>query len=277
LPDGPTDEASTYGSLEFNEVLDEDVLKTKTTVVNRAPLMTAWATVVAERMGFQREEALSIANVYTEMNAISKGVSLGIFDASRNNGMEAARAGSQPYVDIMGRRVPLYQMQSEKWRALSNNSPAQPGTAFSYISRAFRQTTSHVIGALRLLANSYGPQELNEKGFGLYAEFRPSVEGWGGRGELRCDKILALRRKATPGEIKPGAMPIDGEGQSSTPVLRVENAHETGVDRADNFAEQEEPDRKKLRGLSLEEYEAALDQDTTFDEVDLNFNEHGGS
>ena len=36
------------------------VLKSKSTVVNRAPLMTAWATVVAERMGFQREEALSI-------------------------------------------------------------------------------------------------------------------------------------------------------------------------------------------------------------------------
>lgn len=33
---------------------------TKWTIVNRAPLMTAWATVVAERMGFEREEALSI-------------------------------------------------------------------------------------------------------------------------------------------------------------------------------------------------------------------------
>lgn len=36
------------------------LLKTKWTIVNRAPLMTAWATVVAERMGFEREEALSI-------------------------------------------------------------------------------------------------------------------------------------------------------------------------------------------------------------------------
>jgi hypothetical protein len=36
------------------------VLKSKFTVINRAPLMTAWATVVAERMSFQREEALSI-------------------------------------------------------------------------------------------------------------------------------------------------------------------------------------------------------------------------
>lgn len=36
------------------------VLKTRYTVINRAPLMTAWATIVAERLGFEREEALSI-------------------------------------------------------------------------------------------------------------------------------------------------------------------------------------------------------------------------
>ena len=85
--------------------------------------MTAWATVVAERMGFEREEALSIgmflidtnyllhrvtilyfqASAYTEMNAISKGVSLGIYEASKNRGIEATKS-AQPYVDIMGRR-----------------------------------------------------------------------------------------------------------------------------------------------------------------------------
>ncbi len=35
-------------------------IKPKYTVVNRAPVMMAWAFVVAERLGFQREEALSI-------------------------------------------------------------------------------------------------------------------------------------------------------------------------------------------------------------------------
>lgn len=32
----------------------------KFTVINRAPIMTVWSFVVAERLGFQREEALSI-------------------------------------------------------------------------------------------------------------------------------------------------------------------------------------------------------------------------
>lgn len=36
------------------------VISTKYTVVNRAPIMMAWAFVVAERLGFRREEALSI-------------------------------------------------------------------------------------------------------------------------------------------------------------------------------------------------------------------------
>ncbi|KAL0949468.1 hypothetical protein HGRIS_009521 [Hohenbuehelia grisea] len=104
LPDGPLDEVAALGNLDFDEVLDEEVLKTKSTTVNRAPLMTAWAMIVAERMGFQREEALSIASVYTEMNALSKGVSIGIFQKGKDEGIEAARDGSQPYVNFIGRR-----------------------------------------------------------------------------------------------------------------------------------------------------------------------------
>jgi hypothetical protein len=54
------DEGATLGSLDFHEILDEDALRHRTTVVNRAPVMMAWACVVAERLGFSREEALSI-------------------------------------------------------------------------------------------------------------------------------------------------------------------------------------------------------------------------
>jgi hypothetical protein len=42
--------------------------------------------------------------VYTEMNAISKGVSLGIYDKGKGKDMEASRGGAQPYVELMGRR-----------------------------------------------------------------------------------------------------------------------------------------------------------------------------
>jgi len=47
----------------FNEVLDEDVIKNRRAVINRAPIMTAWATIVLEKLGFQRREALSLGEL----------------------------------------------------------------------------------------------------------------------------------------------------------------------------------------------------------------------
>jgi hypothetical protein len=62
LPDRPPEEVESakYGNFDFKEVLDEDLLKRKSSVINRAPVITAWAVIVAERLGFEREEALSI-------------------------------------------------------------------------------------------------------------------------------------------------------------------------------------------------------------------------
>ena len=47
-------------SYEFNEIMDEVALKGKYVLVNRVPVMTAWATVVLEKLGFHRDEALSL-------------------------------------------------------------------------------------------------------------------------------------------------------------------------------------------------------------------------
>ncbi|KAF8529189.1 hypothetical protein BU17DRAFT_73363 [Hysterangium stoloniferum] len=238
LPDGPRDEAADYGSFVFEELLDEEALKTKSTVVNRAPVMTAWAMVVAERMGFKREEALSIASVYTELNATSKGVKLGIFEEGKGKGMEAAQEGSQPYVDFMGRRPVLYT-QTSQWRALLKGELVTPSSAYRYITSAFRQTTGHIVGAMRLLAATYSHQELNRLAFSLYAEFRPQTDGWGKKAELRCENILNLKR----------VEPVVAE----QPVVKIVKPDEEQI---------QESESKRLKaGMSLEEYEAALDED----------------
>ena len=63
LPDDPSSQDENLGCLDFHEELNEEVLSLKFTVVNRAPVMTAWATVVAEKLGFKRDEALSIGEL----------------------------------------------------------------------------------------------------------------------------------------------------------------------------------------------------------------------
>lgn len=254
LQESSFDEASTYGNLEFGEILDEGILRSKTVVVNRAPVMTAWAMTVAERLGFDREESLSIASVYTEANAVSKGASLGVIEETRKKATETLPEGEQPYVDLMGRRIPLYQTRASKWLALSGGSPALPSIAFSYISRSFRQATPYVMGSLRLLAESYSPQKLNELGYSLYADFRPAVDGWGKRGELRCIWLLSLRESGAP------------ELDSETSGVASGSSNKLQVSTTQPQQARACP-AKKDNLLSLEEYEATVD--AGFDGIDL--------
>ena len=44
-----------------------------------APVFTVWAAVVAARLGFDRDEALTLGRVVAGLHAYSKGKALGIF------------------------------------------------------------------------------------------------------------------------------------------------------------------------------------------------------
>ena len=50
--------------------------------VNRAPVLTLWGAVVAARMGYAWEEALTLGKGVAGLNAQSKGRSLGILGAA---------------------------------------------------------------------------------------------------------------------------------------------------------------------------------------------------
>jgi hypothetical protein len=47
--------------------------------INRTPDLTLWAAVVAERLGFDEDEALTLAKALAGLNAQAKGRRLGIF------------------------------------------------------------------------------------------------------------------------------------------------------------------------------------------------------
>jgi hypothetical protein len=48
----------------------------KTISINRSLVLTLWAAVVAERLGFERYEALTLGRAVAGLNAYSKGRSL---------------------------------------------------------------------------------------------------------------------------------------------------------------------------------------------------------
>lgn len=94
----------------------------------------------------------------------------------------------------------------------------------------------------------------------MYCEFRPDVSGWGKRGEVKCSTILGLKKVVDKTEKGGGEEEIRGTDK----IVKLQS-----MDDEDKVAEAEEPDRKKARGMTLEEYETALDADDTFNDLDL--------
>lgn len=126
-----------------------------------------------------------------------------------------------------------------------------PAEAFGYMQRAFRQTMPYVIGSMRLLTETYSLTALNDRGFSLYADFRPNADAWGKRSEMRCSTILSLRKTRERKEEQETSKDEDA-------LKKVKNEEQNG----------QTPAPKKMKVMSVEEYEALLDaesEDLVFD------------
>jgi hypothetical protein len=99
----------------------------RTIRINRAPVLTLWAAVVAERLGFDRAEALSLGRAVAGLNAQSKGRRLGVFKPHEEE-PEVARdrgRGEGFLVEVCGRTVPAVNT-AEGVRAVASGKRVRP-------------------------------------------------------------------------------------------------------------------------------------------------------
>jgi hypothetical protein len=165
--------------------------------VNRAPVLTLWATVVAERLGHPPETALTLGRAIAGSSARIKARRLGITDeAQQAEERNAEAAGLKPRretVHLLGRDIPVLLAADGILRAEDNGKPASVRRVQGYITRAFGDRLAEVRAAMEALAATLPPEELNRVGFRLYGHFRPDVpqgaEGWGAKGLLQIDRI----------------------------------------------------------------------------------------
>jgi hypothetical protein len=168
-------------------------------LVNRAPVLTLWASVVAERLGFDREAALSLGKALAGLNAQSKGRSLGIYKpAERPEGFPPKKAGlgEEFWVELLGRPIPVKKTK-EGVRAVVKDKPIEPAGVERYLEEKFGAGLQAVKKAMGDLARSFKPSELAVKAYSIYERFRPEippgVRGWGVKGELDLNRLLSLK------------------------------------------------------------------------------------
>ncbi len=169
--------------------------------INRAPVLTLWATVVAERLGFDHDAALTLGKSVAGLNAQAKGQRLGIFEKPEGQPAEAASKARKPAehfsVPILGRSVPAMQTPHGV-RATAKGKPLDPGSVQRYLDQKFGPNLKEAQAAMEKLAKAYQPDELAVRAYALYEQFRPTIpegtQGWGAKGELDLDAIRALAK-----------------------------------------------------------------------------------
>jgi hypothetical protein len=171
--------------------------------INRAPVLTLWATVVAERLGYDREAALTLGKAVAGLNAQSKGRRLGIYEeptepAKKKKPPQKA-AGKSVKIDLLHRSVPAVRTP-QGLRATAKDKPIEPQSVQRYLERAFGEQLAEAQKALKELARAYTPARLEEQAYDLYEEFRPAipegVKGWGAKGALKLTTIRTLTKQA---------------------------------------------------------------------------------
>ena len=169
--------------------------------INRAPVLTLWATVVAEQLGFEREAALTLGKAVAGLNAQAKGRRLGIFEEPTDPREAREPSGNEPgkpsLVTVLGRSVPSITTK-DGVRATLKGQPIDSKRVRRYLAQKFGEDLANVWAAMAALAKAYPPEELAAQAYALYERFRPEVpegkKGWGAAGQLDLDAIRSLAK-----------------------------------------------------------------------------------
>ena len=98
------------------------------------------AAVVAERLGFDWAEALTLERAVAGLNAYAKGKALGLFEptpeAIREKREQLGRQKGAFSIDLLNRKVPAVHMEAGI-RALQKDQPTNPISVTGYLERAF--------------------------------------------------------------------------------------------------------------------------------------------
>jgi len=169
--------------------------------INRAPVLTLWATIVAERLGYNKNESLTFGKAVAGLNAQSKGRRLGIYEEKSEDEKKEEKKKEKPvkveFIELLGRGVPAVKT-SQGMRAAIKGEEIDPQSVEKYLKQKFGDDLDEARIAMEKLAKAYTPKQLESEAYGLYEKFRPKIpegtKGWGAKGDLDLEHIRSLAK-----------------------------------------------------------------------------------
>ena len=154
---------------------------------------------MAERLGYKKDEALTLGKAVAGLNAQSKGKRLGIYeekkDEEKKKETKEERTAKLEFIELLGRGVPAVKTP-QGLRAAIKGEEIDADSVQKYLKQKFGEELDEARAAMEKLAKAYTPKQLESKAYGLYEKFRPKIpegtKGWGAKGELDLDYIRSL-------------------------------------------------------------------------------------
>jgi hypothetical protein len=122
----------------------------KTISINRAPVLTLGAAVVAQRLGFNEDEALTLGNAVAGLNAQAKGRRLGIFKPDEEKPKKAweKEQGERFLIEVDGRPVPATNTD-DGIRAVKDAQVIEPSGVRRYLDEKLGDNVKAVRSAMQ--------------------------------------------------------------------------------------------------------------------------------
>ncbi len=129
--------------------------------VNRAPVLTLWAAIVAERLGHDADAAITLGRAVAGSSARVKARAIGLEEKREGGDLRdtarAPRPARRQTVHLLGRDLPVVEQKGSQY-ALDHDEPASPRPAYAYVEKAFGEHLAAVRKAMEALADSVPPE-----------------------------------------------------------------------------------------------------------------------
>jgi hypothetical protein len=121
-------------------------------LVNRAPVLTLWAAVVAEQLGHPADTALTLGRAVAGAAARVKARSIGREERKADRDADTPRLRPEPVtapVFLLGQEIRLLPNADGELRAADGEQPADPAAVERYLTKAFGDRLDEVRVAIR--------------------------------------------------------------------------------------------------------------------------------
>ena len=181
-------------------------------IINRAPVLTLWAAVLAHLGPAKLPwlSSLTVGKAVAAMLAQSRGRSLGLFEPSADRGRKRQKTPEEKEreeadVQVLGIKVHIARVDGHVYATISNK-PVNAPQCDRYVHQHFGANRPRVIAVMKYLTHCIlargadGEADVTGRySFTVYEQIRPTLAngqapGWGQKGELDLKKMVLIAK-----------------------------------------------------------------------------------